>query len=93
MGYTGGPSRNDARAKRMAEQLGNAPPFKLPPSGKQGTGSTDPRSSSQSHSPGWTGSIPRTESGPPPLTMTKGPRGKVTTGDRYPAQPYAGKFN
>ena len=56
MGYTGGPTRNDARAKRMAETLANAPPFKVPPSGKSSTGSTDPQSSSQSHSPGWTGS-------------------------------------
>jgi hypothetical protein len=56
MGYTGGPTRNDARAKRMAEQLVKAPPFKTPPSGKSSTGSSDPRSSSQNHSPGWTSS-------------------------------------
>ena len=55
MGYTGGPTRNDARAKRMAEQLVNAPPFRTAPSSSS-TGSTNPHSSSQSHTPGWTGS-------------------------------------
>ena len=53
MGYTGGPTRNDARAKRMAESLVNHPPFRTAPSSGS-TGSTDPHSSSQSHTPGWT---------------------------------------
>jgi hypothetical protein len=53
--YTGGPTRNDARAKRMAEQLVNAPPFLTAPDGKS-TGATDPHSSSQAHTPGWCGS-------------------------------------
>ncbi len=54
-GYTGGPTRNDARAKRMAEQLVNAPPFRNAPSSGS-TGSTNPHSNSQSHTPGWTSS-------------------------------------
>ena len=36
---------------------------------------------------------PRTRSGPPPLTMTKGPRGRITEGESYPAAPYAGSFS
>ena len=55
MGYTGGPTRNDARAKRMAEQLVKHPPFRTAPSSGS-TGATDPHSSSQSHTPGWTSS-------------------------------------
>ena len=55
VGYTGGPTRNDARAKRMAEQLVTHPPFRTAPSSGS-TGSTNPHSSSQSHTPGWTSS-------------------------------------
>ncbi len=55
MGYTGGPTRNDARAQRMATSLANAPPFRTAPASGS-TGATDPHSSSQSHTPGWTGS-------------------------------------
>ena len=55
MGYTGGPTRNDARAKRMAETLVKHPPFRTAPSSGS-TGATDPHSSSQSHTPGWTSS-------------------------------------
>ena len=29
-------------------------------------------------------SVPRKKTGPPPLTMTKGPRGKVTGGSQVP---------
>ena len=36
---------------------------------------------------------PRTRGGPPPLTMTKGPRGRITAGESYPASPYAGRFS
>ena len=129
MGYTGGPTRNDARAKRMAEQLVNAPPFRNAPSSGS-TGATNPHSSSQSHTPGWTSSptsstqsqhvsidpkgaanfgvvvkrsgtsdvvvsssVARKRNGPPPLTMTKGPRGKITNGSKYPSTPYAGGFS
>ena len=38
-------------------------------------------------------SVPRKKDGPPPLTMTKGPRGKITTGASYPSNPYAGSFS
>ena len=38
-------------------------------------------------------SVPRKQNGPPPLTMTKGPRGKITTGAKYPSTPYAGSFS
>ena len=55
VGYTGGPTRNDARAKRMAEQLVNHPPFRTAPSSGS-TGATNPHSNSQSHTPGWTSS-------------------------------------
>ncbi len=50
VGYTGGPTRNDARAKRMAEQLVDAPPFRNAPASGS-TGPTNP-SGSQSHTPG-----------------------------------------
>ncbi|MDA0180117.1 hypothetical protein OJ997_07410 [Solirubrobacter phytolaccae] len=55
VGYTGGPTRNDVRAKRMAEGLVQTPPFK-PAANGVSTGTTDPHSSSQVHTPGWTGS-------------------------------------
>ena len=38
-------------------------------------------------------SVPRKKNGPPPLTMTKGPRGKITDGAKYPSTPYAGSFS
>jgi hypothetical protein len=37
-------------------------------------------------------SVGRKKNGPPPLTMTKGPRGKITSGSKYPSTPYAGSF-
>jgi hypothetical protein len=55
VGYTGGPTRNDARAKRMAEQLILVPPFRTSAPGTS-SGTSNPRSQSQKHSPGWTGS-------------------------------------
>ncbi|MBE2319807.1 hypothetical protein DVA67_027835 [Solirubrobacter sp. CPCC 204708] len=59
--YAGGPTRNDARAKRMAEALVQAPPFKPATDGRS-TGSTDLRTSGQTHTPGWTAS-PTTNTG------------------------------
>ena len=56
VGYTGGPTRNDARAKRIAEGLVQAPAFKDAPPGTS-TGTTNPRSSSQVHAPGWMGQV------------------------------------
>jgi hypothetical protein len=54
LGYTGGPTRNDARAVRMAQTLVLTPPFKT--SAGASTGTLNPRSTNQTHSPGWTGS-------------------------------------
>jgi hypothetical protein len=56
VGYTGGPSRNDARAKRIAEGLVQDPPFKAMAPG-QSIGTTNPRSSSQVHAPGWMANV------------------------------------
>jgi hypothetical protein len=51
-GYAGGPLRNDERARRIAAQLLQVPPFK--PALGASTGTTNPRSVDQSHAPGWT---------------------------------------
>jgi hypothetical protein len=51
-----GPSRQDARARGIAGRLVQSPPF-LPAANGSSTGSTNPRSNSQAHTPGWTGSL------------------------------------
>ena len=41
IGYTGGPTRNDTRARRIADAFMNAPPFRPAPAGGS-TGATNP---------------------------------------------------
>ena len=55
VGYTGGPTRNDTRAQRIAHAFMNTPPYRQAPA-TGSTGATNPSSASQAHTPGWTAS-------------------------------------
>ncbi len=57
-----GRSRNDARARQLAERLCESPaPFRVPRNGRP-TRHSDPRSENQLHAPGWVTSMSRRDS-------------------------------